>query len=224
MKYKDILNDVLAGKEVRNTSHNNEYYQMGRDGTFYTNGGGKDSRHWTPGLHHYDQDTWEVKKNKPASYEDLEKTYHLPIEPKKPTLLQAIESGDIKPGTQVFLKNPHEEVGYNSNGYFYDLAGKVQDWSSEQWMCRDYEIVKPEPEILTIEKITDDFLGKRPQSTIPELIEKAEQNGILKELLRIKEAIRILQWLERKLEVHKERNEYIENVHKALKILQGDKD
>lgn len=64
------------------------------------------------------------------------------MEPEKPiNLLLAVQTGKIKPGDEVILKEPYEKLMYNSNGYFYDEKGKPQDWSSEHWMNEDYKIV-----------------------------------------------------------------------------------
>jgi hypothetical protein len=219
MKYQEILPQVLAGEWFK--LDNQRYWmKMRPDGTCELDNGE------TFYLRRDDMllDNWVVKPEESPNHSNLEGL----VDPQT-TLIQAIEQKKIVPGDKVILLNPHEEMKYNIDGYFHDMEDEPQDWSAEHWMNKDFEIIKPEPEVLNanewvrirIKTVFHDNLSQKIDWSYKfvKTFEAGERNGILKEQLRIKEAIKLLQWLERKLEIHKERNEYIENVHKALKIL-----
>jgi len=59
MRYHEIIEDILAGKLVRNTMHSEKWFKMGNDGVFYTND--RVPASWAPDLQALKQATWEVK-------------------------------------------------------------------------------------------------------------------------------------------------------------------
>lgn len=144
-----------------------------------------------------------------------------PMNTKSPiTLLTAIEQGKIKPGDTVILSKPPEKLIYNNDGYFHDENDEPQDWSAEHWMCKDFEIVKTELEIMTSEKAQLEHFSHVDigSNTFDEIFSFAEKNGIIKRQLRIEKAIPLVEIALRSFRTDCQN---YKNLEKALKILKG---
>ncbi len=186
MKYSEILPDVIAGKWVRNNKKH-MWMVMNEKGLWSTSSdatGGPISREA------YELDTWEVKPYK-YSYTAIKK------EPPM-NLLQAVEQGKIVGDDMVILKNPSEELRYNSeDSTFYDDNGEPQLWGADAWLTKDFEIIKPEPKVLTADEYTlnaiEDYNQNDPETNMESYIfsgvsiKKAFESGELKEWLNHKE-------------------------------------
>lgn len=223
MKYKDILDDVLDGKFVSPT-FGGTWIKIRDDGLWEAENG----TILDVPKRYYSSDTWVVlvKPKEPNPSETIEFNDGLDDEElchKKPTLLQAIEQKKIVPGDKIKFEG--NIIKLRDDFCFGNDDGSIRWWSAKQWMIKDFDIIKPEPEILNAKE----YISKEYQKSVgpfwrvglTKAFNDGEANGILKEQLRIKEAIELIRKAKENAIGSTESYQLLE---KALKILQGDKD
>lgn len=198
MKYKNILDDVLAGKFVRDIDVR-KWFRMKRDGTFEDEDG-----NFYKGIvrAEYDSDTWEVKQDYSADGETrtvkLSQSQMLP-KPPKPTLLQAIEQKKIVPGDKIKF-NPGDTFTMDQEGRLINPLGMPLTFNIDDFLREDFEIIKPVPEVLTKEEywnkyFYDGFVHDDYEHYVKTAFRKGTDNGQLKEQLRTHKLLCAIQHL-----------------------------
>ncbi len=213
MKYKDILDDVLAGKWVK---------------IIY-----KDSSGWIKML---ENGVWIDEKEKPIlmtrecyAYPEWEvrETASLPESPIN--LLQAIEQKKILPGDKFKVDN--EIFKLLDDYYLLKEDSNIAQLSANFWMCKDFEIVGQEPDTLTSDESYIKRYGETSYlSASKEWVayykcgfEDGEANGVLKEQLRVEESLNKAIYLVKKaIKYPLSASETIGTIKEVEKILKGD--
>ena len=196
MKYKDILTDVLAGKWIRNTQFSKKWYIMADDGTFYDNTdlSVPDTAHWTPGKHHYNQDTWEVKPSEVYVWGVCNKDGKSELYTEKPEIDGVKDWAGNSLHAWCCIEFKEKNLFTIDNLKKYKLVPVEEEYKSDGptrkvtiphgfYQKPNYDpqindgMDDEEPEILNIKEISEYFFNTSPQPTIPEILEKADDHG-----------------------------------------------